>query len=87
MAKSGATFISAFLLYFISRPISKIQWIAIILQLSGLIITQYDACHGGAAHSTTSYFLMAFSLLLTSVCGVWNDHIIKNYKVSVRIFQ
>jgi hypothetical protein len=84
LVKSGATFVSALIMWrFLGRAVSKIQWAAILIQSAGLVVTQFGAkCSSGDAvapllHPFT-YALLAASLTLTSFSGVWNDKIMKD---------
>ena len=76
--KSGASGVSALLLWaFLSRPIAGLQWLAIALQVCGLLIVQYDECTHAAQLPATVYLLLLGSLVVTCVCNVWNEHLLK----------
>lgn len=79
--KSWATGISAVILYvFFARPISGVQWGAILLQVIGLIISLYDPCKGTVQGS---YALLIFSVFITAVCSVWNEQVVKKFNASL----
>lgn len=84
LIKSASTLVSASILrIFLSRQLSTNQWVSILIQSCGLIITQYDPCKGRVAFEPSSYLLLFISLLISSVCGVWNDHVTKTFKISL----
>ena len=57
--KSWSTGLSALILWQIfARPIGRLQWAAIVLQVVGLFIVQYDPCKGAASSLSTAYLLM-----------------------------
>src|SRR5690606_38935930 len=59
------------MLVFLKRKIVGIQWIAIVLQLCGLVVTQYKP--GGATYSFTTYSMILFQTFLSAVAGVYNE--------------
>ena len=82
--KSWSTAFSALMLWqFFARPIHRLQWASIALQVVGLIIVQYDPCKQGTAHAVSSYMLLLVSVLITSLCSVWNEQVIKRYSASL----
>ncbi|KAI8998041.1 nucleotide-sugar transporter-domain-containing protein [Gaertneriomyces semiglobifer] len=83
LVKSGSTLISAVLTYcFLARHIASIQWLAIVLQVCGLITTQYNP-EAGLHHSVPTYSLLFFSTAISAAAGCWNDNLCKTYAVSV----
>jgi hypothetical protein len=80
LIKSGGSVVSALLLRFaLKRSISPIQWSAIWLQAFGLIVAQFGtSCSNTPVLSWHAYGLLLLSLLISSVCGVWNDHMLKD---------
>ncbi len=86
LIKSTTTFITAILLFFIlNRPINRIQWIAIILQVLGLAIEQYDPCKEKAILSIGIYFVLFISTFISAICSVWNEHLIKTLNISLHL--
>jgi drug/metabolite transporter (DMT)-like permease len=84
--KSLSSLEAAILLWAIfERHINQIQWGSICLQVIGLIIVQYDACKSSSLFSTKFYFLLIASSLITAVCTVVNEHLIKTYNVNLNI--
>lgn len=80
LIKSGRSFLSALMLRFsLGRSISRVQWSAIFLQIFGLIVAQFGAtCTDRPILPGYAYILLFISLLISSLCGVWNDHILKD---------
>lgn len=84
--KSGSTFITAIMLkFFLYRPVSQLQWAAIVMQVAGLIVVQYDPCKGQPILATHLYIWMTFSTFITATNAVRNDHLLKNYKISMHV--
>jgi len=87
LVKSGATFVSAVIMWrFLARPVSRVQWAAILIQGAGLVVTQFGAKCGdkSAASAETpllsplTYLMLLGSLTITSFSGVWNDKLMKD---------
>jgi UDP-sugar transporter A1/2/3 len=86
MFKSFSSFISAILLWgFFERNISKEQWGSIILQVTGLCIVQYDSCQNKPFLAFKDYSILIVSTLITSICSVLNERLIKTYSVNIHI--
>eukprot|EP00935_MAST-01C_sp_MAST-1C-sp1_P002316 g2316.t1 len=82
--KSGSTVITAIMLrYFLNRPVNELQWGAIVMQVAGLVIVQFDPCKGRAVLEPYVYGLMAISTTVTATNAVRNDYMLKNYKMSM----
>lgn len=81
LIKSGATVVSALMLRYVrSFRLSGARWAAVVLQMAGLIVAQYDACTGRAHLATRVYALLVVSLLNSSVANVWNEHVVKQFQ-------
>ena len=80
LIKSGSSFLSALMLRFaLARPISRVQWSAIFLQMFGLVVAQFGStCSNTPVLLPHAYLLLFVSLLISTVCGVWNDQMLKN---------
>jgi hypothetical protein len=78
--KSGSTVITAFLLrFFLRRHIAPMQWAAIMMQVFGLVVVQWNPCEGVPLLSNFIYCLMGFSTCCTAfnavrVCTVDEVH-------------
>ncbi|KAI8586028.1 nucleotide-sugar transporter-domain-containing protein [Geranomyces variabilis] len=84
LVKSGSTFISAiFLCLALGRHVSKLQWLAILLQASGLISTQYREDSDATVQPLCTYSFLLLSTTITSVNSCWNDYLCKNYSASL----
>jgi len=84
--KSLSSLEAAILLWAIfERHISQIQWGSIVLQVIGLVIVQYDACKSKPLFSATFYFILIGSSLITAVCTVMNEQLVKTYKVNLNL--
>jgi UDP-sugar transporter A1/2/3 len=86
LIKSASSFVSAILLWLLlSRPIAPLQWIAILLQVLGLFIVQYDDCKHAALLALPIYFALFVSLFISSAAGVWNEHVLKTFQVTMHV--
>jgi len=86
LVKNSSTFVSAiFLVVFVKRYLSSHQWVAILLQIAGLVVTQWKACSDRAALSNTAYTCMFISAMCTAVCQVWNENQLKSFKVDMHL--
>lgn len=84
LLKASSPVITALLLYyFVHRPVSPIQWLSVVLQGFGLVVTQYDACTRSASLSVAAYAFIATNIVVSCGAGVWNEHVIKSYGSSV----
>jgi drug/metabolite transporter (DMT)-like permease len=84
IVKSGSIFMSAFILYmFIKRNITKLQWLAICIQIGGLLSSQYDECKKAGLYAFEFYILLFVSTSITSFCGCFNDSITKEKDTSL----
>lgn len=83
LIKSGATVVSAILLYVWRRfKLSISRWLVIIVQMLGLVVAQYDACKGRSVLNRGVYSMLFISLLNSSVANVWNEHVIKSFQIA-----
>jgi hypothetical protein len=86
MFKSFSAFIAASLLWlFCGRHITYEQWASIVLQVIGLCIVQYDACRNAPFLATKHYMLLALSTLITAVCSVINERLIKTHPMNIHL--
>lgn len=84
--RSFTSFQSAIILWlFFSRPINRVQWSAIVLQVIGLIIVQYDACKKLPILVLYLYMILLTNCSISSTCAVWNEHLLKTYSVSLYV--
>eukprot|EP01116_Phalansterium_solitarium_P021668 TRINITY_DN6827_c0_g1_i1.p1 TRINITY_DN6827_c0_g1~~TRINITY_DN6827_c0_g1_i1.p1 ORF type:complete len:387 (-),score=144.65 TRINITY_DN6827_c0_g1_i1:540-1700(-) len=84
--KSSSTFFAAMLLFvFAHRPINRLQWPAIMIQVFGLAIVQYDPCKDGSILPAYVYAVLISAVLITSVSSVWNEHMVKNHRASLHV--
>lgn len=81
LIKSGATIVSAVLMYFWRRfRLSIPRWLVIVVQMLGLVVAQYDACKGRSVLPPTVYGVLFLSLFNSSIANVWNEHVIKSFE-------
>lgn len=82
--KSASTIVTAAIsCVFLGRCVSRQQWAAIILQASGLFVTQYDTCKSQMVLPKETYVLLLVLLFMTSLSGVWNEHQLKTLPMSL----
>lgn len=81
LIKSGATIVSAVLMYFWRRfRLSVPRWLVIIVQMLGLVVAQYDSCRGRSVLPPAVYGVLFLSLFNSSIANVWNEHVIKSFE-------
>ncbi|KHO00247.1 Nucleotide-sugar transporter [Metarhizium album ARSEF 1941] len=77
LTKSGVTCVTALVLIFtLNTKVTGVQWLAIVLQVCGLFVTQYDPTAGGA-YSVGVYLLLIFQVFLSAVSGVVNQGLLQ----------
>ncbi|KAF9767864.1 hypothetical protein IL306_014907 [Fusarium sp. DS 682] len=77
LTKSGVTLITALVMMAtLNQQLSKIQWMAITMQLSGLVVTQYQPGKG-ALYSFDTYALLLFQVFISASSGVYNQVLLK----------
>ncbi|KAK2059458.1 UDP-galactose transporter [Colletotrichum caudatum] len=77
LTKSGVTFITALVMIAtLNTKISKTQWIAILMQICGLMVTQYNP-QTGTTYSFSTYFILLFQVFLSASSGVYNQALLK----------
>jgi UDP-galactose transporter len=88
LVKASSTFISALiLLKFANRHPVKLQWFAIVFQVLGLVVSQYDETNEGGSFGIGVYLLIGASTLISACCGCYNDHITKSTNTSLHILN
>ena len=84
LIKSASSFVSAlFLWLFLKRPVNRLQWVSICIQVLGLVVVQYDDCKKSTLLPTTTYAALLLSLCISSAAGVWNEHLLKTFSASL----
>lgn len=84
LMKAASPVITALMLLFlVGRAVSGQQWVSILVQCVGLIVTQYDRCSQSLVFNPIGYVLVAINIVVSCGAGVWNEHIIKRYGSSV----
>jgi hypothetical protein len=82
--KSMTSFTTAITMFVVlGRPIWRSQWFAVLFQCLGLIVFQYDPCKGSPLYSVGTYMLLATAVAITTISSVWNDHVLKNTRLSL----
>ena len=78
MLKSGSSILTALVwCVCMGRLISIPHWAFIVLQVTGLFLTQYDSCKDGLLLTQPVYAAIAGSVLITAASGVWNENQLK----------
>ncbi|KAI8903158.1 nucleotide-sugar transporter-domain-containing protein [Gorgonomyces haynaldii] len=84
LIKSSSSVISALILwFFVGRITSKQQWIAIVIQMCGLVVTQYDDCKGQAQYGISVYLAIFANTVISATSGCLNDYISKSSSASL----
>ncbi|TID25905.1 UDP-galactose transporter [Venturia nashicola] len=83
LIKSGITLVTALVLWFtLGTKIAKLQWIAIMLQICGLVVTQYNPTTG-SSYPLPTYLVLLFQTFLSAVAGVYNQKLCKSEGASL----
>ncbi|RFU28397.1 hypothetical protein B7463_g7933, partial [Scytalidium lignicola] len=83
LTKSGVTFITALVMIFtLGARITKIQWIAIVIQICGLVVTQYHP-ETGTSYPFSTYLILIFQVFLSALSGVYNQALLKTENASL----
>ncbi|KAM0324835.1 hypothetical protein ACHAQA_007801 [Verticillium albo-atrum] len=83
LTKSGVTFITALVMIAtLNTKVSRIQWIAIVLQICGLMVTQYSP-ETGTTYSFSTYAILLFQVFLSASSGVYNQALLKTDESSL----
>lgn len=83
LLKSGITLVTALVMLFaLGTRIVKLQWIAIIIQICGLMVTQYRP-DTGSSYPLSTYTLLIFQTFLSASAGVYNQSLCKRGTASL----
>ena len=83
LVKSSGTVITALVMIVtIGAAVSNIQWLAIALQLCGLLVTQYNP-DSGSTYGAPTYLLIAFHVFAGALAGVYNQLLLQREKCSM----
>ncbi|KAK3078881.1 hypothetical protein LTS18_006379 [Coniosporium uncinatum] len=83
LIKSGTTLITALVIYcFLGTRIVRGQWLAILLQVCGIVVTQYDP-KSGAAYPLATYVVLLFQTFISAVSSVYNQTLCKSSDASL----
>eukprot|EP00672_Neobodo_designis_P024523 CAMPEP_0174834128 /NCGR_PEP_ID=MMETSP1114-20130205/4647_1 /TAXON_ID=312471 /ORGANISM="Neobodo designis, Strain CCAP 1951/1" /LENGTH=385 /DNA_ID=CAMNT_0016068031 /DNA_START=229 /DNA_END=1386 /DNA_ORIENTATION=- len=84
LLKAASPVITALMLaILVKRPISGQQWASIMMQCVGLAATQIDPCSLKLSLSPLAYIYLIINIAVSCGAGVWNEHIVKTFNVSV----
>lgn len=80
LVKGGSSFISTLLLRVgFGREFTEVQWVAVCLQVCGLVVSQFGAnANDVPALMPMAYLVLLASVTVTSVCSVVNDALLKS---------
>ena len=84
--KACSTILAAVMLWCcFARDILSLQWLALLMQIVGMLVVLYDPNRGlrGVAASLASYLLLILSVSITAVCSVWNEFVVKSYAANL----
>ena len=85
LGKSVTPYVVAVLLWATGQRLHELQWLCIVIQCCGIAVTQYDPCATSTILPFSTYALIAFSALITSTCGVWNQKVVKGFETPVNL--
>lgn len=83
LIKSGITLITALVLMCtLGTKIARLQWVAIGLQICGIVVTQYHP-GTGTMYPLPTYLILFFQVFTAAVAGVYNQHLLKSQDSSL----
>ncbi|KAI6779235.1 CMP-sialic acid transporter [Emericellopsis cladophorae] len=83
LVKSSGTVITALVMIgTIGASVSRMQWLAIALQLCGLLVTQYTP-GSGTTYTPFTYMLIMFHVFLGALAGVYNQVLLQRESCSM----
>ena len=86
LSRAGATLMVASLQYLLlSRVFDSFQWQMMSTQLCGVVMVQFDPSSVTFEYSSFVYCSLAFSLVVTALCTVQNEYLLKEYDVGINV--
>jgi len=83
---SSSSFIVASMRSFLMKQsLSGDQWRAIVLQICGLIVSQYNPCTASGVLAGTTYAVLSASVIISALNSVWNESQLKRIPVSMHV--
>ena len=84
MFKSTSSFVVALLRSALMREwLTGNQWRAIVAQICGLVVTQYNVCDASTTLAHTTYAMLATSVFISAFTSVWNERQLKRAPLSM----
>jgi hypothetical protein len=84
--KAGSTMIVALTQrILLSRKLHRLQWSALLLQFTGIIVVQYNPCLGRPLLPLWTYGCLLFQVLVTALTTVRTEYIVKNFKIDLNV--
>lgn len=86
LIKSGTTLITAVVsMTFLKTKVARGQWLAIALQVCGIVVTQYKP--SGATYPLSTYLVLLFATTLSAVSSVYNQKLCKSVDGSMHVMN
>jgi len=70
---------------FVGKSFSSLQWQAMVLQASGMVIVQYDPCRSRSMYEPIVYGYMGVTVLVTALTSARNEYLVKNYAIDLNV--
>jgi drug/metabolite transporter (DMT)-like permease len=87
LMKSGTTLITAVVsISLLGTTIVRGQWLAIVLQVAGIVVTQYNP-QTGAAYPLSTYLVLLFQTTISAVSSVYNQKLCKSSDGSLHVMN
>lgn len=87
LIKAGNSFITAVVMIILLKAtITSGQWIAIVLQVCGIVVTQYRE-NSGAVYPLSTYLLLLLQTTTGAVAGVYNQKLCKSSDASMHVMN
>lgn len=86
LIKSGTTLITAVVsMFFLGTKVTRGQWLAISLQVCGIVVTQYKPT--GAQYPFGTYLVLLFQTTVSAVASVYNQKLCKSADASMHVMN
>lgn len=86
LLRSSSSFITAIMwCTMLNKSVDTLQWLALIQQISGLVVTQFDACSNSIAMPYSTLMIIMGTVAVSSLTAVWNEQQLKCLPLSMHM--
>jgi len=69
----------------LKRKLHRLQWSALLLQFTGILVVQYNPCLGRPLLPFFTYACLVFQVIVTALTTVRTEYIVKNFKIDLNV--